>query len=79
MIGCICHLTILTKVRLGDNRLFLGMMRLKSWGIEHVAETTKSIIASACFHMIIPNRIFKDGIHGTEKMTILGVPLLFGL
>jgi hypothetical protein len=69
MIGCICHLchlTILTKARLGDNRFFLGMMRLKSWGIGQVAEK-KSIIASACFHMIIPIRIFKDGIHSTEK------------
>lgn len=70
MVGCICHLchlTILTKARLGDNRFFLGMMCLKSWRIGQVAETSKSIIASACFHMTIRIRIFKDSIHGTEK------------
>jgi hypothetical protein len=52
------------------------MMVLGSWGIGQVAESTKSIIASACFHMIIQimmfNALIKNGIDGTEKIVILG-------
>lgn len=71
------HLTFLTKASIGDNLFFLGMMILGSWGIGQVAESTKSIIASACFHMIIQimmfNALIKNGIDGTEKIVILGV------
>ena len=71
------HLTFLTKANIGDNLFFLGMMILGSWGIGQVAESTKSIIASSCFHMIIQimmfNALIKDGINGTEKIVILGV------
>jgi membrane protease YdiL (CAAX protease family) len=73
------HLTFLTKASVGDNLFFLGMMILGSWGIGQVAESTKSIIASACFHMIIQimmfNALIKDGIDGTEKIVILGVSI----
>ena len=73
------HLTFLTKASLGDNLFFLGMMILGSWGIGQVAESTKSIIASACFHMIIQimmfNALIKNGINGTEKIVILGVSI----
>lgn len=71
------HLTFLTKASVGDNLFFLGMMVLGSWGIGQVAKSTKSIIASACFHMIIQimmfNALIKNGINGTEKIVILGV------
>ena len=71
------HLTFLTKASVGNNLFFLGMMILGSWGIGQVAESTKSIIASACFHMIIQimmfNALIKNGIDGTEKTVILGV------
>jgi membrane protease YdiL (CAAX protease family) len=74
------HLTFLTKVSLGDNLFFLGMMILGSWGIGQVAESTKSILASACFHMIIQimmlNALIKDGIDGTEKIIILGISIV---
>lgn len=74
------HLTFLTKASIGDNLFFLGMMILGSWGIGQVAESTKSIIASACFHMIIQimlfNALIKNGIDGTEKMIILGVSVV---
>ena len=60
------HLTFLTKASVGDNLFFLGMMILGSWGIGQVAESTKSIIASSCFHMIIQimmfNALIKDWI-----------------
>jgi len=73
------HLTFLTKASAGDNLFFLGMMILGSWGIGQVAESTKSIIASACFHMIIQimmfNALIKNGINGTEKIVILGVSI----
>lgn len=71
------HLTFLTKASVGDNLFFVGMMVLGSWGIGQVAESTKSIIASACFHMIIQimmfNALIKNGINGTEKIIILSV------
>jgi hypothetical protein len=73
-------LTFLTKASLGDNLFFLGMMNLGSWGIGQVAESTKSILASACFHMIIQimmlNALIKDGIDGTEKIIILGISIV---
>lgn len=74
------HLTFLTKATFGDNLFFLGMMILGSWGIGQIAELTKSIIASACFHMIIQimmfNVLIKNGISGTEKIVILGISII---
>jgi len=70
-------LSFLKGASVGDNLFFLAMMVLGSWGIGQVAESTKSIIASACFHMIIQimmlNALIKNGIDGAEKIIILGV------
>ena len=70
------HLTFLTGATIGDNLFFLGMMIFASWGIGGVAESTKSIIASACFHLLVQimmfNALIRDGITGTEKI-IIGV------
>lgn len=69
------HLTFLTEATVGDNLFFLVMMILGSWGIGQVAESTKSILASASFHLIIQimmfNALIKNGIDGTEKLIIL--------
>lgn len=69
------HLTFLTDATIEDNLFFLAMMIFGSWGIGQVAELTKSIIASACFHLIIQimmfNALIKNGIDGTEKLVIL--------
>lgn len=74
------HLTFLTKATVGDNFFFLAMMIFGSWGIGQVAESTKSILACACFHLIIQimmfNALIKNGIDGTEKLIILGVSVL---
>ena len=74
------HLTFLTKATIGDNFFFLAMMILGSWGIGQVVESTKSIIAGACFHMIIQimmfNALIKNGINGTEKLIILGTSVV---
>lgn len=74
------HLTFLTKATVGDNFFFLGMMIFGSWGIGQVAESTKSILASACFHLIIQimmfNALIRNGIDGTEKLIIVGVSVL---
>ncbi|MEQ8361951.1 MAG: CPBP family intramembrane glutamic endopeptidase [Cyclobacteriaceae bacterium] len=71
------HLTFLTQATVGDNLFFLSMMIFGSWGIGQVAESTKSILASACFHLIIQimmfNALIKNGIDGAEKLIILGV------
>ncbi len=69
------HLIFLKDVSIGNNLFFLGVLILGNWGIGQVAEFTKSIITSACFHMIIQimmfNSIIKNGIGSTEKIIIL--------
>ena len=74
------HLTFLTKASIGDNIFFFAMMVFGSWGIGQVAESTKSILASACFHLIIQimmfNALIKNGIDGTEKLIILAVSVV---
>lgn len=74
------HLTFLTKATVGDNIFFFAMMVFGSWGIGQVAESTKSIVASACFHLIIQimmfNALIKNGIDATEKLMILGVSVV---
>lgn len=74
------HLTFLTKASVGDNLFFFAMMVFGSWGIGQVAESTKSILASACFHLIIQimmfNALIKNGISGTEKLIILVVSVI---
>ena len=74
------HLTFLTEATFGENIFFLAMMIFGSWGIGQVAESTKSIIASACFHLIIQimmfNALIKNGIDGTEKLIILGISVV---
>lgn len=71
------HLSFLTVASVGDNLFFWAMMVFGSWGIGQVAESTKSILACACFHLIIQimmfNALIKNGIDGTEKLIILGV------
>lgn len=71
------HLSFLKNASIGDNLFFLTMMIFGSWGIGQVAESTKSILACACFHMIIQilmfNALIKNGIDGTEKLIIIGI------
>lgn len=71
------HLTFLTKASVGDNLFFLAMMIFGSWGIGQIAELTKSVLASANFHLIVQimmfNALFRNGISGTEKIIILTV------
>jgi uncharacterized protein len=74
------HLTFLTQATVGDNLFFLAMMIFGSWGIGQVAESTKSILACACFHLIIQimmfNALIKNGIDGIEKLIIIGVSII---
>lgn len=74
-IWCLWHLTFLTKASVGDNIFFFAMMVFESWDISRVAESTKSILASACFHLIIQimmfNSLIRNGIDGTEKLIII--------
>lgn len=80
LIWYLWHLTFLTKASVGDNLFFFAMMVFGSWGIGQVTESTKSILASACFHLIIQimmfNTLIKNGINGTEKLIILGVSVV---
>ena len=77
LIWYLWHLSFLTNASFGENIFFLAIMVFGSWGIGQVAELTKSIFASACFHLIIQimmfNALIKNGINGTEKLIILGI------
>ncbi len=69
------HLSFLSDTGIINNLFFLAMMILSSWGIGQIAAYTKSILASACFHMIINimmfNDLIRDGINSTEKLVVL--------
>ena len=71
------HLSFINNQNIVDNLIFLGWMILGSWGIGKVIDSTKSIFAATCFHMIINillfNSVVKDGIAWNEKLAILGV------
>ncbi|MCT4613694.1 MAG: CPBP family intramembrane metalloprotease [Marinifilaceae bacterium] len=70
------HLSFLTNADLLANLQFLGWMIFGSWGIGKIIDSTKSIIAASCFHMIINimmfNGLLTEGISGTNKLIILG-------
>ena len=77
----IWHLSFLRNgVSFKDNVFFLSMMILGSVGIGKIADSTKSILISACFHLIIQimmfNAIIKNGLTGTEKLIVLGGSLV---
>ena len=73
------HLNFINDVSIVSNLLSLGILILGSWGIGQVAVKTKSIIACACFHLIVNimafNPIIKDGITGKSKLIILFVSI----
>ncbi len=74
------HLSFLTNISLVENLTFLGTLIFASWGIGQVAEATKSILASTCFHLIINvvsfNMLFKNGIDTNQKLIIVGISIL---
>lgn len=74
------HLSFLTEATVSENLFFLGMLVIGSWGIGQVAESTGSILASACFHLIIQimmfNSLIKNGLDGTQKLIISGVSVM---
>ncbi len=71
------HLSFLQNTSISQNLFFLAMMIFGSWGIGQIADLTKSIVASACFHLIIQimmfNSFIKHGIDQTQKFAILGI------
>ncbi|MCP1995457.1 CPBP family intramembrane glutamic endopeptidase [Flavobacterium sp. HSC-61S13] len=71
------HLSFLTTATVYENLFFLLMLLIGSWGIGQVAVSTKSILASACFHLVVQimmfNSLIKNGLDGTQKLIVLGV------
>jgi len=74
------HLSFLTDATFLNNMLFLMLMILSSWGIGQVITLTKSILASACFHLIIQimmfNSLIKNGLSSSQKLIIFGITVL---
>jgi uncharacterized protein len=74
------HLLFLGNSTIYENLFILGMMILGSWGIGKIVELTKSIVASACFHLVTQimmfNSLIKNGIDLTQKLIILGISVL---
>jgi len=73
------HLSFISNQNLIENIQFLGWMILGSWGLGKVIDSTKSIIAATCFHMIINIMMFNgkmtNGIDGSSKLLILGISI----
>lgn len=71
------HLSFLTEASITENLFFLSMLIFGSWGIGQVVESTKSVIAASCFHLIIQimmfNGLIKNGLDNNYKFIILGV------
>ena len=74
------HLSFLKDVSLQNNLFFLGAMIVGSWGIGQVVDATKSILAGACFHLIIQiiffNTLFKNGFEGNTKWIVIGISVV---
>jgi membrane protease YdiL (CAAX protease family) len=73
------HLSFISNQSFIDNIQFLGWMIIGSWGLGKVIDSTKSIFAATCFHMIINIMMFNcemtGGIEGSFKLFILGISL----
>jgi membrane protease YdiL (CAAX protease family) len=76
----IWHLSFLKDVSLQNNLFFLGAMIVGSWGIGQVVDATKSILAGACFHLIIQiiffNALFRNGFEGYTKWIVVGISVV---
>lgn len=74
------HLSFLTVATFNDNLFFLGTLILGSWGIGKISELTHSILACACFHLIVNifmyNHFFNNAFSGASKLIILVLSVL---
>ena len=74
------HLSFISNQNFIDNIQFLGWMILGRWGLGKVIDSTKSIIAASCFHMIINIVMFNgkmtNGIGGSSKLMILVISVV---
>jgi uncharacterized protein len=74
------HLSFLTNASLNQNLYFLVMLIFGSWGIGKIAELTKSVLASACFHLIVNffmyNELISKGIDSRATIIIVSVSIV---
>jgi uncharacterized protein len=74
------HLSFLTNHSVKDNLFFLGCLIAGSFGIGKVAEVTKSILACACFHLIVNmamfNSFFTNAFTGNSQLIIMVVSIV---
>jgi len=80
IIGClwyVWHLSFVHDRSIVHNLTFLSLLIFGSWGIGKIAETTKSVLASACFHLIVQimmlNSLFRHSPDKTTKFVIFVV------
>ena len=73
------HLSFISNHSFIDNIQFLGWMIFGSWGIGKIIDSTKSILAATCFHMIVNimmfNNLIKHGLSLTNKLIIITVSI----
>lgn len=71
------HLSFLKDFDLIHEAMFFGWLLLGSWGLGKIVHLTKSVMAAACFHMVINivlfNGFIKDGLDSFSKIIILGI------
>jgi membrane protease YdiL (CAAX protease family) len=71
----IWHLSFLTEATLQENLIFLVLLIIGSWGLGQVIITTRSILVTASFHLLIQlmmfNVLINDGLAGKHKLIVL--------
>lgn len=71
------HLPFIENLDLMSNLKFIGIMLLGSWGIGKIIQTTHSVLAAACFHMLYSIMILqiKDEVYLAlnNKLLIIGI------
>lgn len=71
------HLSFISDSNFFNNLQVLIILIIGSWGLGQVAIATKSIIACACFHLVIQiisyNSLIKNGLDGNQKLLIIAI------
>lgn len=75
------HFTFLrSNINVANEIILLAMLVAAAWGIGQIAEKTKSILVSGCFHTIGNimglSAAFMQNLNGNQKLLIVGLCLL---
>ncbi|MEM6800951.1 MAG: CPBP family intramembrane glutamic endopeptidase [Bacteroidota bacterium] len=74
------HLSFLYEHDMLSQLIFFGLLVLGSWGMGKIIHSTKSVLASSCFHMLYNIWMLRSGfevvLETPKKLIIMGICLL---